>query len=334
MSNKVIDTVLFAWQAGRKVKQASSGWLSGNAPCCYNRGESQDKRSRGGLLLSNDNQTFSYHCFNCNFKAGWTPGKLLSNQTKQLLRWLGVSESDITDLNLYTLKIKNENIVLENIKLNVEIIEKKLPDNSKLIKDWIQQGYDDEDLLNCVKYIFDRGFEFEWYPWYWTNTSGFKDRLIIPFFYNNKIVGYTARKIYNGKPKYLTDSQKGYIFNIDNQFNKKFTLLLEGPLDAISIDGMAVMSNEISDLQLSKLKTLNKEIIIVPDRDKAGSKLIKYALENNWSISVPPWEKEIKDVADAVKKYGRLYTLYTILHYKETNKIKIELIRKKLESYD
>jgi len=49
-------------------------------------------------------------------------------------------------------------------------------------------------------------------------------------------------------------------------------------------------------------------------------------------VSLPPWEDDIKDVADAVKRYGRVYTLTTILHYLETNKIKIQLLQKKLEA--
>ena len=34
----------------------------------------------------------------------------------------------------------------------------------------------------------------------------------------------------------------------------------------------------------------------------------------------------------AVKKYGRVYTLFTILHYKETNEIKKQLLKKKLQN--
>ena len=42
--------------------------------------------------------------------------------------------------------------------------------------------------------------------------------------------------------------------------------------------------------------------------------------------------KITKDVADAVCRYGRLYTLATILHYKVRGEIKINLIKKKLEN--
>jgi hypothetical protein len=46
---------------------------------------------------------------------------------------------------------------------------------------------------------------------------------------------------------------------------------------------------------------------------------------------MPDWGENVKDAADAVKKFGRVYTLFTILHYKETNEIKKQLLKKKLE---
>ena len=123
------------------------------------------------------------------------------------------------------------------------------------------------------------------------------------------------------------------MFNIDRQTaDRKYIIVVEGQFDAIAVDGCAVMHNEPNDTQIARINLQKKEVIVVPDRDKPGAKLIKAALENNWSVSLPDWDPNIKDVADAVKLYGRLYTLYSILHYKESNKIKIELIKKKLEN--
>jgi 5S rRNA maturation endonuclease (ribonuclease M5) len=333
LSNQIIDTLLTHWRFGRKIKKSSSGWLSGNAPCCVYRGENIDKRARGGILIPPDNQSFRYHCFNCNFTTGWEVGQLIGKNTKLLFTWMGIPDNIISELKLYALKLK-DGAAKEKTLPTIIIQERKLPDDTKSIVDWINENCQDENLIKCIDYILFRGLEFNWYPWHWSKSPGFQDRLLIPFYQNSKIVGYTARKIVDGKPKYLTESQQGYVFNIDNQHDKKFVILVEGQLDAIAIDGVAAMQNELTDLQCLTLNNLNKEVIVVPDRDKAGSKLINYALKNNWSVSSPPWEKHIKDVADAVKKYGRLYTLYTILFYKQTNKIKIELIKKKLESYD
>ena len=59
--------------------------------------------------------------------------------------------------------------------------------------------------------------------------------------------------------------------------------------------------------------------------------MLKSAVDNGWSASLPPWGDDVKDVADAVKKYGRLYVLATILHYRTDNKLKIQVMKKKLE---
>ena len=49
--------------------------------------------------------------------------------------------------------------------------------------------------------------------------------------------------------------------------------------------------------------------MLVPDRDKAGQKLIDDALEYGWSVSFPEWEADVKDINAAVIRYGKLFTL-------------------------
>jgi DNA primase len=167
----------------------------------------------------------------------------------------------------------------------------------------------------------------------WSPAPGYKDRVLIPFYHDGKIVGYTGRKITEGKPKYLTDAQPGYVFNLDAQTNNRhYTIVVEGQFDAIAIEGCAIMHNEPNDTQIMRLNALGREIIVVPDKDRPGAKMIEAAVKNGWSASLPPWEDDIKDVADAVKRYGRLYTLATILHYKVSGEINLHLLKKKLEN--
>lgn len=316
-----------------KKKLTPSGWTSFNAPCCHNRGESKDNRQRGGILL-NPNGGFQYHCFNCNFKAGWSSGHLLSKNTKSLFKWLGLSDTDIDKLSFFALQNKQEQPTDKKF-VTFDIEERALPDNTLSLETWVNTTLPEEtekELLEIVKYLNFRGMNFDWYPWHWSREPGYKDRIIIPFFHNEKIVGWTARKITEGKPKYLTDTQPGYVFNLDKQtYDRKYLIVVEGQFDAIALDGVAVMHNDPNETQCARINALGKEVIVVPDKDKPGAKLIQAALNNNWSVSLPPWEDHIKDTADAVKHYGRLYTLFTILHYKETNKIKIELLKKRLE---
>ncbi len=315
-----------------KRKNTPSGWISFNAPCCVHNNDNRDTRMRGGVLTNGDGG-FQYHCFNCNFKAGWSPGKLLSKNTKNLFQWLGMSSSDISKLGLYALKIKDDQPV-ETKKLSFELLEKNLPEDCLPIDTWIAEGAQDAELLDVIKYLVDeRKVGWDWYNWMWSPAPGYRDRVIIPFYHENKIVGYTGRKIKEGKPKYLTDAQPSYVFNLDRQHrDREFVIVVEGQFDAIAIDGCAIMHNEPNESQISRLKSLGKKIVVVPDRDKPGAKMVEKALEHDWLVSLPPWEDDIKDVADAVKKYGRLYTLFSILNYKEDNKIKIQLLQKKLEN--
>jgi hypothetical protein len=277
---------------------------------------------------------WSYHCFNCGFKAGWSPGKLLSKNTKDLFRWLGMNDTDIGKLNLISLKLKDDQPVLKK-PLNFTLEERPLPEGVMLLKDWAKVVWKpgaDEDMIRVFEYLVGRGMDIDWYDWMWTTAPGYKDRLLIPFYHDGRVVGYTGRKITEGKPKYLTDAQPGYVFNLDRQArDRKYVIVVEGQFDAIAIEGCAVSHNDPNETQIMRLNALNREVIVVPDKDRPGAKMVEAAIKNNWSASLPPWEDDIKDVADAVQRYGRLYTLSTILHYRVAGEINLHLLKKKLE---
>ena len=312
-----------------KRKNTSGGWISFNSPCCANRGETRDTKSRGGVLF--EHEGFIFHCFNCGFKAGWKPGKKLSKNSKNLFKWFGVSEDDINALSFEAFRnINNTNDTIKELNLTLE--EKELPKDTYSFDTWNSHDCQDKNFLNCKQYILDRGLSLTDYNWHWCPEPGYQDRVIIPFYYDKKIVGHTGRKIVAGYPKYLSESQSGYVFNLDAQiYEREFVVVVEGQFDAIAISGCAIMTNEPTEIQCMRINSLGKKVIVVPDRDRAGSKLLKAAIDNNWAMSLPPWDDDIKDVADAVKRYGKIYTLTTILHYHEDNKIKIELQKKKLE---
>jgi len=311
-------------------KKTPSGWDSFNAPCCHHRGNRQDDRKRGGIMITGD--SFSYHCFNCGFKAGWSPGKLLSTNTRKLFNWMGIPDIEVQRMALEALKDK-QSLPVYKKQFSFDLEDVALPNECKTIEQWVNEGSNDPDLVAVINYILDRGMNYDWYPWMWSAANGYRDRVILPFYQDDRIVGYTGRKIVDGKPKYLTHSQPSYVFNLTRQQNsRKYVIVVEGQFDAVAVEGVAIMSNEANDAQISRINSLTREVIVVPDRDRAGAKMLKTALDNGWSVSLPPWNNGVKDVADAVKQYGRLYTLATILHYKESNQIKIQLLKKKLEN--
>jgi len=90
------------------------------------------------------------------------------------------------------------------------------------------------------------------------------------------------------------------------------------------------MHNTISDQQAKLIRSLGREITVVPDQDTAGIELIDRAVELGWAVSIPEWPAGCKDVNDAVVKLGRLGALLTIMQSRNTSKIKIELRKKQL----
>ncbi len=324
----IADITQSYWAAGRKIKHTKKGWLSGNAVCCHHNGNSADTRGRGGLMITPDGVT--WHCFNCGFKCSWHEGKKLSEKYKKFLRWLDVPDDVIMKCAFEALR-SSENIHSDEIPtiLLPVFLERELPPGSRLLSELITDPTSvDDNLLNVLEYMSTRKLFVDDFPWYYSPEPGFRNRLIIPFFYRDKIVGYSARLLKEGTPKYISDKQINYVFNLDNQSShkRKFVFVTEGQIDAILIDGVALMGSEIQNGQQMLINRLQKQVVLVPDRDKASIKLVEQAMELGWSVSFPDWDDpDINDINDAVKKYGRLATLYSIKIAIKNTPLKIQL---------
>ena len=329
----VYDIIMTYLPAKRKT--TPSGWTSFNAPCCVHNNDSADTRQRGGLITNADGGV-SYHCFNCGFKASWQKGRNLSHKMRKLLTWLNTPDDVINKL---ALQVMSESEVEKNTNNLVEIPNfhtVALPESARKIQDWadycaMEPGGVDPNLVKIFEYMSNRNLNIDDTDYYWTPELGYRDRLIIPFMYEGNVVGWTARTVTpNKNPKYLSEQQPGYVFNLDDQtYNKIFCIVCEGPIDALHIGAVALLGSEIKDQQALLINRLSKDIIVVPDRDEAGSKLVEQAIELGWQVSMPNWEDGINDIGEAVHKYGRLATLYSIATSNETSPLKIRLRAKK-----
>ena len=187
----------------------------------------------------------------------------------------------------------------------------------------------DENLGAVVQFIQDRGFALDDYPWQWSPSTdhGLNRRLIVPYTWQGNVIGYTARSASpNSKLKYFNQVDSDYVFNIDAQTpERKFVIVVEGPLDAVAVDGVAVLTNEVSENKAEIVESLGRQVIVVPDRDRSGKRLLEQAVEFGWSVSFPLWEPDVKDCAEAHRRYGKLYTLRSILADVETSSLKIKL---------
>ena len=310
-----------------KRKTTPSGWTSFNAPCCIHNGDSADKRQRGGLI-SNGDEGVSYHCFNCGFKCSWQPGRNLSGKMRKLLQWLNAPDDTINKL---ALTVMQENEGVQTTQQLVELPKFNtvpLPDDAVKIADITEFN---KYSMAVLEYMSTRGLNLDDTDYYWSPSLGYRDRLIIPFYYEKRIVGWTARTVQSDKqPKYMSEQQPGFVYGLDEQGpNKVFIIVCEGPMDALHVDGVALLGSEIKDQQAMLINRVGKEVIVVPDKDEAGAKLIDQAIELGWSVSLPDWADDINDIGDAVAKYGRLYTLYSIVNNAESNELKIRLRSKK-----
>lgn len=309
---------------GRK-KLTSSGWYSCNGVCCSHRGHRPDIRSRLGIKLEGNN--WRIHCFNCSFSCQFVLGTPISQKTRSFLVWCGVDNEQIQKWNLESLQNKDLLSLVEQKTFKVSFKHKPLPDKSisldknnpvhKLYTNYLIKRKINPDLLDFRITPSDKGRN--------------ADRIIIPYTYKQKVVGFTSRFLDDKTPKYINEQQPGYVFNIDSQNpDWQVCLVMEGIFDALSINGVALMHNTISKEQAALLATLNKNIIVVPDQDKAGMELVDRSLELGYSVSIPEWGKGVKDVNDAVVKYGKLPTLLSILENATTSKIKLEMRKKKI----
>jgi hypothetical protein len=320
-----------------KTKSSPSGWTSFNAPCCHHRGHKQDTRKRAGIRFDGDG--IVYNCFNCKFSTGWLPGSPFGEKMKSLSRWLGASDDDIRDLVFEAMKAEAPEYQAAPSQIKIEFPNKDLPEGALPLAEWsglltgeVEQELG-EDFVAVVQYLVSRGFvnPFD-HDFYWSPEAGYRDRIILPFRWQGRIVGNTARKVRTGRPKYLSDQQPNYVFNFDQQDeSQRYIFVAEGPFDALAVNGVAILGSEISDAQARIINSLGAHPIIIPDQDQAGLALYDRAVELGWSVATPTWQDHVNDCADAVRTYGKLFVTVDAIMTAATGSIKINMARKQLE---
>lgn len=309
----------------RKTTRSSSGWISGNAVCCEHNGETKDTRHRGGLKI--DGESIRYHCFNCKYTASYIPGHTFSKKFLNLLSWLGFNNDEINKLRLLNLKTL---VADKNGQPLKNIIPGELPLDSYLLVNVA------EKYPKHVEYLQHRGFALTDYDFYVSEfkANQMRNRIILPLYRNQLLVGYTARSIIDTTVKYFTNHTTPVVFGINRQkYDWSWAIATEGPFDALSVDGLSFLGNEVSEEQASIIRLQGINPVIVPDNDKDGTLLIDAALKFGWPVSFPEWPKTIKDVNNAVQAYGKLFVLRhvwaTTVHTPLQIKIKKKLLMQK-----
>lgn len=322
----------------------TNSWKRINCPLCVYRGEPRPDKKKSGSYIFNYDGEIKYTCFRCKANFYWQPYISLKKNHEEFLGILGADTTEIENAKIEILKNYWKNNQSDTNISNSDKLEKNtkicfpLPDKAKSLKYWIKKENHSKNFIDVCNYLFSRGtFFVSAYKYYWSPEKLFSRRLIVPFYKNGEIVGYSARAIdENVNPKYYMKRPKNYLFNADTLYtSQKYVFIVEGIFDAIAVNGIAICGSNINREQVDFLKNFDKEYIIVPDRSKTTTNFIDIAEKNQWWVSVVPsfhyddkpvWQPEIKDCADAVKNYGRLYTIYSLLENKTKNYTKSKII--------
>jgi hypothetical protein len=324
------------------LRQAPKGWNKRHCMLCHTRGHGKDTRNRFGIQFNT--QSVAANCFNCGFSAGYTEGNELSKSFKFFLTQINIDQKFIDQVDFEIFKNRNQiKSIREGDESSVEDTDGKfralfqkwkpmdLPNDSMPVTSWLENGLDDPDFLRVVNYAVSRKiFDLDNFYWSPIKSHNQSQRLIIPYYYKHKIVGYTSRLCYDvpdkSIPKYFQQCPQDFVYNLDHQqgWPRKYTLVTEGVLDAYMIDGISILG-EIGQAKVDIINRLQKQVIVCPDRDKKGWDLVEVAIENNWAVSFPKWDISIKDAAKASEVYGRLLTTHSVISSAITGKDKIQL---------
>lgn len=327
------------------LKGTPSGWQKRNCMLCHHRGHSPDRRERFGILYTNDGG-MSVNCFNCGFSTGWRTGSLLGDKMEFFLQSIGVPEQDVKRLKFEAFKEASNQKTTE-FKLKGSVTAKWT--EIDFLKDcypfrlWLEQDCDDPNFIKVLQYADKRGIldidKMYWTPCKEKRERMYNRRIIVPYYYKGKIVGFTGRLANDSSsksiPKYMQEMPVSFIYGTDEQldYNKKYIIISEGIFDAVIADGIGILHNNINEDQAAVINSLPGQKILCPDRDKDGDDLIGIAIKHKWAVAFPNWGrndegKPVKDIAEATELYGQLLTIKSVVDTIEPDAYNIKVKRK------
>ncbi len=318
-------------------------WVPHNCPACVHNGQPRpDTKKRAGQHHSPDG-AFSFHCFNCGYKAYWRPGFDVNRKLLDLAKWYGATDQQIGLMIVAADEIKSSGdfeVPETSEYVQANIIPKDMPEQAKPFSEWAAMPNPPIDFIKVVQKVAERNeFLLDTIDFWWTpeTENNLNDRYLVPFHMHNRIVGYTGRITWkHSRMKYLNQYPENILYNMDLLYNKEIEniYVTEGPIDAALINGVASCHFTIRDNQLDWLKQTKKNIIVVPDRDRNGRKMVEQAIQNGFSVAFPDWgffidendeKQRIGDVEQAVRKYGRLYNMHMIQKATYTDEFEIRV---------
>lgn len=302
-----------------------------NCPCCTYMGEKRnDNKRRGGLFFTGDE--IGYNCFNCGFKFRATEDSEIPFRAIKLLELMFVPKEEINKLHFLSLRKNPQKRLLgvkQKSKINLDFKEVDLPKNSHLLHNIIMDVDEKSDAFQAFIYAKSRGVEnYPFLVWADNKSKMFNKRLILPYLYKHKIVGYTARAfVQTPKLERFVNicPNPNYVFNIDSIFSdKKILIINESPFDSLLYDGVGIMSFSPNQQQIDIINNFKGRKILVPDLNTSGKKMIDVATKNNWEVFFPYWNSNF-DLGESVQNFGKIFVLHEIINKSLSDDLQIQI---------
>lgn len=331
-----------------RSSKTRNDFIKFDCPVCHLYGQGKDRKMRCGVRKNADG--VGVNCFNCGFKTRYEMGELLSRRMKSFLQALGMGDLDVNRLSHRAFQLHRMMSgqgggtgIVQPRRYTPEFEPKELPSETKPLMEWADEGCTDPDFLAVVAYAVSRGSVASTGTM-WSPDPRWRNRLIIPFHFKKNIVGWTGRLVgeaTDDNPRYDAEVPADYLYNCNIMYRhgRKFLLMPEGTLDAKAIDGISPMGAKLSPNQVQWITSRGMSVIVIPDRDSSGQRLIDVALKHGWYVAFPRisragqnwWEGDVKDCAQAVQRYGKLFTVRSILATATNKSLEINIRRKWLE---
>lgn len=285
---------------------------------------SRTKGPRGGWKFEYEDAY--YNCFNCGAHGSFTPENeiVMSKEMKNILLSFNIPKREYSKI---LFRIRKEDFKPKSkpeIKDDISsLISKGFECPDYLIP--LSEALDTKTGILASKELDKKSIHYDEYSFYISsgksesknpsqnsNAKILRNRLIIPIYYYDRLILLQGKDLSGkSKNKFINvGNLTTTVYGIDRlKDTHPYVFVTEGFWDAYHLNGVAVITNNISSTQIKILNKIDKPKIIVPDKKGDYNTLARRGIEQGWGISSPPEFRNIKDVTECVKKYGKLYTL-------------------------
>lgn len=286
---------------------------------------------------------FRYRDFNagCEFNdspTGWEPGGGLGGKPRRMFQALG---GDLRDLPIDAVmraadkfdgrgKLEARATDADSPTLRFDPME--LPAGSVPLREAAGGLWSDAEIAGleaCCAYLATLGDEMD--PGHFAWSPRTPHWLTVPFAHWGKTVGWQARDC-SPKPskRFYSKCPPDFVFRQDTVEHKsgRAVIAAEGVVTALSLDCLAVRNASLTRKQESFLRNLGRRVILLPDQEESGLSFVDAAERNGWEVSVPDWDRGVKNGSDAAARYGTLYAVASVVAGASKNYVRARIALK------